>query len=120
MNVLMRLKENMDVMVLRIRYIYISFLFQGLMPLKITEIVPAQILLRIVGLSEDEKKLEQLVLRGERLLVGSLAPSLDERPYEDVCAQISGLLEQYKDGRFATYFRERFEALGKKEEQVFK
>lgn len=85
----------------------------------IANVIPPSILLRIVNLSENEKKLEELISRGERLLM-SLAPALDERAYDDAYARASVLLEQYGNGRFVTYFRERFEALGKKEEEVFK
>ena len=69
-------------------------------------------------MSADEKRLKSLIDRCENLL-GSLAPSLDERAYEDAYAQASFLLEQYGNGRFFTYFKERVERLDE-EEEVFK
>lgn len=76
-------------------------------------------LVRIIDLSADEEMLKGLIERCERLL-GSLAPSLDEGAYDNVYFQASVLLEQYGDGRFSIYFKERFEKLSKKEEEVFK
>ncbi|MBI2106508.1 hypothetical protein HYT57_00850 [Candidatus Woesearchaeota archaeon] len=85
----------------------------------IRRIIPTPVLLKLVKLSEDERRLEVLISRGEDLL-SSLTANLNELDYDKVYLEVSVLLEQYGNRRFSTYFKERFEKLSKKEEEVFK
>lgn len=83
--------------------------------------IPSSVLIRIIRLSEDEKKIMDLLRRGSNLLdqikVKESIDELDWRAYEDSTAKARMSLGSYSE-RFNPYFRELLAENGRKANRV--